>query len=83
MGASWLREEWKPNMAKLEVSVVLDERTMSELTELKGRLDRYDFQLLARKSFTVTRSLLFNASEQWVRKNFLEIMIHSAPLLTC
>ena len=31
---------------------------------------------------TVTRSRLFIASEQWMRKNFLEIIIHSAPLLT-
>ena len=29
MGASWPREEWKPNMAELEVSVVFDNRKCS------------------------------------------------------
>ena len=28
MGARWPQEEWKPNMAELEVSVVIDERKM-------------------------------------------------------
>ena len=36
MGAIWPREEWKPNMAKLEVSVVLDERKCSNQERIGG-----------------------------------------------
>ena len=33
MQASWLQEEWKPNMAELEVSVVFDERRINAQTK--------------------------------------------------
>lgn len=36
MGARWPREEWDPNMAKLEVSIVLDERKSSNQERIDG-----------------------------------------------